>query len=629
MSIKQRKYPDNSLVCNAHEYAHVEELPNTPKARSVVVSLHDCQRAPSLPETRADSRLTGRYEGGGHVVAINQAGWHLQLWWSSLGRNAQHLRADENLNAGGFEIFEPNTQILNVEGEERPTPLAVLWDMGDGNIEVHWTKSGNVYSMRRFEERATLSNRALEALNAIMPRNDATKDLLADEHRPLPPQALGGFEALFIEGGDIYREMRRFVRMKHRSGIPFPSKATWPEVRRITIDVENKIYHYASTTFPSSEQHRVRAVMKAYLKAETVEFTYPNKQERKASWYYWLQFLLSFNNFDYSTHVETPGIVGWLGVESEASFLYEISVSLTGRQQSVGRKKNDKWWIPGAGGYALRGSMTIRQIQGDKVVFDERYWVGFVAVSIGLGTGAEKKVHFSASGTAESPREYGPMDFVGPFMDFSGWLSRFSGAKNQISQRVWLAYGPGIDEGVYIVLDEIDTNLPLRQIGLGRGRILRWETIDNPDPVPEPPPKFVDYRTTVGRADSIHFLLSSATVRDEAREILRIFAASELALFTDKHAELVVVGLADRLGRKWFNDELSKARAENVVQALVDCLGDDFQVHVNISSHGERLLSALGFPDDAETPEMRRVFLALGGVVGVTLEVSDAKSRAQ
>jgi len=233
-----------------------------------------------------------------------------------------------------------------------------------------------------------------------------------------------------------------------------------------------------------------------------------------------------------------------------------------------------------------------------------------------------------AKGHCVTEHEYSPDDFTGWFTVFDGWLS--AGDLRPGARMVWLTEPSALHDGAYLVFDDIEeTNLPERETGLGWGYITRE---DAPGDLPEPPkpdPLPSPYVSQYGRQSDVHFLLGSATVRDEARELIRVFAAEELAAFQRSSSDLLIDGFADRLGAKYFNDALSKARAENTAQAFRDCLGNDLRAEIIARGHGERLLTWLGFPDRQGKPEWRRVFATLDGHSAIVLQIRDLRDVKQ
>ena len=89
----------------------------------------------------------------------------------------------------------------------------------------------------------------------------------------------------------------------------------------------------------------------------------------------------------------------------------------------------------------------------------------------------------------------------------------------------------------------------------------------------------------------------------------------QLAELRETDSYLRIFGYADRLGRRWFNEELSESRAANTLQAIKDCVGPKVSAEIETYGAGEDGLAVLNnfmnFPDDHPTPEMRKVVIWL------------------
>jgi outer membrane protein OmpA-like peptidoglycan-associated protein len=139
-----------------------------------------------------------------------------------------------------------------------------------------------------------------------------------------------------------------------------------------------------------------------------------------------------------------------------------------------------------------------------------------------------------------------------------------------------------------------------------------------------PPDLEEDYVTRYKAESDVHFDLGSATLSQEARDILGFMAASELAAMRHRGSELRLIGTADRVDVEWYNKSLSKMRAENALQALVDALGPHLRVSTETHGLGEDYAKLLGDPDKKPNPEARRVFVRLDGRTIATLRGSQS-----
>jgi len=195
---------------------------------------------------------------------------------------------------------------------------------------------------------------------------------------------------------------------------------------------------------------------------------------------------------------------------------------------------------------------------------------------------------------------------------------------------IWLLDGKGTAPQTMLVFDHVDTDASDMDLGWGMGNVMdlddedieRWEIPDAP---------MFDYALEYRQDANVHFQLGSATVRDPARQLLRIFAANELALLRDPLSRVAIEGFADRIGQRWYNQKLSESRAANVRQALEDCLDEDLKATVETHGYGEDVLMALGegfgFPDGGANEQWRRVFVVMNTHVAATMGTSETVEK--
>jgi outer membrane protein OmpA-like peptidoglycan-associated protein len=118
----------------------------------------------------------------------------------------------------------------------------------------------------------------------------------------------------------------------------------------------------------------------------------------------------------------------------------------------------------------------------------------------------------------------------------------------------------------------------------------------------------------------LHFCLDRDTLTDEGRQALRLLCARELPALSTPGASLVVVGHADTLGKASYNFDLSKRRADKVVEAMKDILGPKLRIK-NVATYGmgeiQAYLAAKGKTKPA--PEHRRVEIFLNAKLVLSL----------
>lgn len=124
--------------------------------------------------------------------------------------------------------------------------------------------------------------------------------------------------------------------------------------------------------------------------------------------------------------------------------------------------------------------------------------------------------------------------------------------------------------------------------------------------------------TTVEKA--IHFPFALSELTPEARQLLRIFAAQELAVFRGRYGHLVIEAHADRVDDDAYNKLLTECRAQNVLQALKDILGENaLPLHRSAVGLGETGAQAAGDADNTQNPLWRRSDINLNGHMVVRL----------
>lgn len=136
-----------------------------------------------------------------------------------------------------------------------------------------------------------------------------------------------------------------------------------------------------------------------------------------------------------------------------------------------------------------------------------------------------------------------------------------------------------------------------------------------------PRTKEVNYTSYLRRKSTIHYCTNDAQLRPEARQMLDMLAALELAAFTTGGSELKIRGWADRVGTPEANAELAAARAFNVETYLRDILvrlSDRGALDIRMDARGGGELER--GPDEVENPAYRRTNLSLNGQLVLVLE---------
>ena len=233
-----------------------------------------------------------------------------------------------------------------------------------------------------------------------------------------------------------------------------------------------------------------------------------------------------------------------------------------------------------------------------------------------------------AEGWCETETEWLPDHFPGDLTVFTGAGATWD-SKRTTGQFVWTAQGSGPNRGTHLIFDKVKSDMGSDYLGQGWGEIVPPDVETWKPPQEKQRFKLVVYSEALHTEQSFHFHLGSATVRKNARQLLRKMCANELAELRDPDSLLRVWGYADRLGRRWYNKELSESRAENTLQAIEDCVGPKVSARTETFGAGEGGLKLLNkfmnFPDNQATPEMRKVVIWLNSSASVELLVRDKK----
>ena len=139
-----------------------------------------------------------------------------------------------------------------------------------------------------------------------------------------------------------------------------------------------------------------------------------------------------------------------------------------------------------------------------------------------------------------------------------------------------------------------------------------------------------DYNLKYGKKKATFNGHDSAFLTEDARELLRIMCASELALLERDDVEITVEGHTDRTGTKEHNKNLGNNRATNVKLALRDIMGQKLKIAddkiITPKDLGESLAeSEAGDYDTKENPTYRGVRVLINGRVSLTLDAAFAK----
>jgi outer membrane protein OmpA-like peptidoglycan-associated protein len=130
-----------------------------------------------------------------------------------------------------------------------------------------------------------------------------------------------------------------------------------------------------------------------------------------------------------------------------------------------------------------------------------------------------------------------------------------------------------------------------------------------------------DYTSSHRAQDKVHFKFGSALLTEDARSILRILCANELASFDSAGSQLTINSHADRVDTDERNLELSSLRAQNTLQALRDILGTHVmtQDRIALRGLGEQGARDAGDKDHSQNPTRRKSEVVINSRLVVTL----------
>jgi hypothetical protein len=673
---KRAELADGSIVCWPREYDHLEREPATENAREnrqrVVAALKDCQRTPPSSEYAGGlPEITGRYEGPRSQCCINQAGFYAVLWWS-------HARPDKEKRSWFYgATFEDSTGRFLVHEADDPSKvvgsLVVLRTGSRPRITFEWSAEvgGPTDVLERYSPRATLSNRAMEAIQNQLPAkpHPVVLGAIESEHTPLSP-AVAERYVRGLEGEAV----RDGLQLLFREEVTHTADS-WAKIQvaiePLTVALNEIFFNHLPIEDRGAEgtplhdtarelrlrarvRHAIQEVLHGYFVTLEVGKSRALQTASLLEWFQRAHYHNETGTGDLANPRFRHVLQTWIGVSGHGQFSYEVEIDLDGvvAEASIplGKKLGDvvekygsKLPFGGAkriskelarkvklnvGMRGLTGPLTIKS-RGLAQNWEATYWV-YLAVASGGGGGARLGLrHLRATGMAESNLDWRPEHFVGALTVLSGVAARDKQGVLEEHQLIWIAEGSHPSEpSIQLLLNRVVTNLPASTLGIGWGDIMDPYAIGvAPDRPIEP--KIYSYSAKYGHATDVSFTLGSGTVLEDGRQMLRILAANELASLRDASTVVTFHGFADRLGGVGYNDVLSEMRAENAKTALVDCLDGTARATMSVHGHGERLLALLDevfdFPDQSPSPEWRRVFVLVHGEASVELVVRDLK----
>jgi outer membrane protein OmpA-like peptidoglycan-associated protein len=691
--VKMLQYDEGTIVCWSPAYRKRELRSDDPHAPAIILGMLQCQLTPSDNDYDLVKHMTGRYESPDSVCCVNQAGHHMEIWFSSKsgGRRLFRYGADYQPAAPGehatFELREPGdpTPFLNpaTPGLARTTPAGLLLVEDAMSFKIQWA-DGSHSEFRRFSPRATLSDRVIEQLRAekFGGGHPIVEGWLANEHTPVSEERINLLLDAVVH--DRASDGERSFAQMFRALFAMEPERHRADVHVEILAIKKSLKELLKGAFEPADKGIVASRVLPELLRSTLTIRNPSGVFEVRSRYAWLQRVIGYNEFTISRDPrDVADIIQWLGVQPTKTFRYEYDgvfqvlgadaslpfasklAKLAKRGKYLAKKgvaklldkiEEFRWdWgtslkkhrkkiedkliekVGGAiadlleahaGGKVLWGMLRVRAPDGSwEAAYDVLATVG----SLGLGGTQLGVEEMTVKGWSESPVDWKPSNFPGRFAFLPGVMATDAHGKRAEKQMIWLLDGGGSTGTMQVVFDEVKTDASDMDLGWGFGAIDDLDADDVPHTTFARRPMF-EYTTAYKQDNAIQFQLGSATLRWSGRQMLRVFAANELALLRDPMSRVDVEAFADRPGQRWYNKQLSLARAANIRQALIDCLGGDLNATVETQGHGEDVLAALGealYPDEVPSEQWRRGFVVMNAQVAATLGTNDPSVRGK
>ncbi len=576
----------------------------------VYVARENRRLADSAPESPAET-LTGRYqeEEGDFTFHVNQAGRHIECWVAEVLDATKHWIPKTLLRLGGDLADDGSFSLY-------PTPdphtgRGTLRRVGpDGELEVDFSMTEGRFVRGRLvrnSAHATVSKYGLVRLPGEQELVRAyewaplTRQWIRWLKDKLAPEHLDPLLKDFIDASDEHTVGGKGARR-------IPAKAINDYIGTIFATKPPAGWH--PEDIPLARFH-ARCILAA------TEWTYNGVTRTYLDW---LQVVLSVVAADRIgrehglNHLKTE--LG-LAAESDADpkrppHKYRFTIEAAGVSID----------LPGGGGSVMGGRIQVQK--NTDPYWDQTYVWEFAGGGPGLGIGY--KGGFLDDGTAETFSNWIPRDIPGPvsIVNTPSVQGGFGAGKSK-GRSIFMVHGSGAHPHM-----SVDTGDTSDIFGVGIGVDVMEVAFGHIQALPAPKDRrkgpYVkmqqEYELSSDLQHQTDFRLGSALLTERARQELRVFCATELRAFRSAGGRLRIIGHADRLDVACRNEQLSELRTRNVLQAMRDILGDDFQIpdeHVELEWHGERKAADDGYKDETPSPQWRIVEIILNSQLVLTL----------
>ncbi|MGH1348881.1 MAG: OmpA family protein [Nannocystales bacterium] len=563
-------------------------------------------------------QLTGRYEtsGGAAVsVCLNQAGNFVALWISRINEKdvVHYVGSGEQPN---FTLYEPDNLEKSAgtmgPGDGKTHDLALEFDTGSFN-------PGGPWKLSRYSRRPTLSDRALAQLGTSAEAKIARRL----EHSPLNHEFLEKITER-LTGSAFADKLDYFFEQEiEKHGLGTELKAAGDALNTFlgNIATGHKTSFFARRA--DYQRHMLRVLRtRSWTSGRAVSFGPNSGASSTRPLYDWLMAVVAIRSrppfqvapappYGYDTNNFHEDFLGLPKVTDEMKYEYEFKLQQTGVAGDLG-----------VGVGVFKGELEIRQTKPER---QEKSW-SYVTMVVGVSFGFSGGVTLikDATGVGRSHFAWTEADFLGRANVFEeGTTTAIVGGISQgtTTWSIRSAAGPGVmdvDFGSALVVGAAVG----KEAGEAIGYIRQDDDALRNVVVKAHSTAWDGYHARYRGTADAHFDLGSAQLTPQAIRTLGYTASAELAALQRGSSKMMIIGTADRVDRAWYNQLLSRLRAENVAQVFDDCLGLDLKASVDTYGLGETPAEHAGDADDTENPKYRRVLLVLDGHSIARLQVA-------
>ena len=589
-------------------------LPTPPKVQRGGIQCRKIERefAPPDPDI-SPQNITGRYEYHDDrnrpkfTVNINQAGNHIEGFWtdvlyrsySSQTRRADHFRGDRQSD-GRFLFFSARS----------PDYLWGYLKYENGNLYV--TRMGankdQAVKLVKYSDTATLTEMAFGKFG--FPEDGIVHRY---ERFPLTQKQIERLRNM-LSPAMIEPLLTKFFTV--HTGVRHSDKSKQTEAAQPLLTHLASVFDDQNSGFADFDRPLARFYAKSILASTKWSFQHITRTHLD-----WMQLMLDI--------VEQSGfklapLQTYLGLypskeiadKSAPQHEYKVKLKLKGFSLLFARYK---------------GELTIEKISGKR-------WGPETFKAKFMGGGIDFGRSFEVEGKASTYLPWSSSNVPGEAKLGELGISIGPSASAGFLQLFGTGYLPPMD----VTFTDVDLKGKVQWPRAG-GKSLPFGEIlkkNQPDVDLSSNPISTDYGAQYQLLNDVHFCLGSAFLTDDGRQALRIVGANELVAFGSSTSSLRIVGHTDRVDttkksateaeKQEKNRILSKLRADNTLQAIIDILGRDLAIPKNgsqmvIEGQGEEeaikeeKLKKLSY-NNKPIPKFRRVDVYLNSRLIISLQ---------